>query len=334
MSVPEPAVALTLNTQFTLPMPNILLDQVDWIVFSNNSPYVLEVICGGILYHIPAWYFYPMPLVTPAKNRLYTQGNIVQVTPIQQTIPGSSFTAQLFYTIYLNNETPPQTVPSPLGGGPIDLTVASSVVNTNNPPNTTIVFGQPVGDSNVTGATNIENNGLATFGDSTYNALITLLGTSGAKALLSNTLLQFLNTLGNTDIDIEAGYVQIFGSSSGTATLYMPFGKGGGVIKVAICRLSSFRNGLGAAQTLALPSALSGPFLFITTDWPDTRFLLSGAIQTVQIITALAAAGGTTASQQDVNAWSIGGYVSGADTIQFVGSQLANRFGHMIIIGF
>lgn len=281
MSIQENPVSLTLNTAFNLPLPGITLTQVDWVVLSNNSPFVLNVICGGILFHVPAWYFYPFPLITTdgKNNRLFSAGNTINITPIQQTIPGSSFTAQLFYTIYLNNETPPQTVPSPLGGGPVDLTIASQIINTTLAPNQDIVFAEPVGDSNPSGVTVINNTGLVSLGDATYSGKILVTGTHVALAATNNIFPDEINILGTTNQEIDllisgtdasltlrnqAGTstvklstntpVHLVGTTAGSIDMYQDFV---GDIKRVVLIFNGYRNATVNQQVMSFPAAFT-----------------------------------------------------------------------------
>lgn len=336
MSIQPSPIALTLSTQLTLPLPGVTMTQIDWIVFSNNSPFVLQVVCGGILFHVPAWYFYPLPLITTGnrgeKVRLFTVGNEVDITPIQQTIPGSAFTAQLFYTIYLNNETPPQTVPSPLGGGPVDLTVASQIISTNQPAGNVIVFGEPTGDTNPTGPTNLNNQGQLVLGDTVYNGSIAILGPDTANMSLTRLALNLFSALGAQDITIASGVITLNGSTSGTAVLIMPFR---GTFKLLCVQMTNFRNGSAPAQTISLPVNFTTAVHGWNSGCGLFQLLKGGLAQTVQQLTGFTAgADNSTSPQATIHQnwlWHLDG---GFDTISFNGSDAgAHGAGQIIMFG-
>lgn len=370
MSIPEQPQALTLNTLFQLPLPNLLLEQIDWIVFSNNSPYVLEVVCGGLLFHVPAWYYYPFSFIDPgSKRRLGTTGTQVTVQPIQQTIPGSSFTSQLFYTIFLNNETPPLTIPTPLGGGPVDLTVASSIQNTNDPPGNTEVFLKPNGDNSTTGTVNIKNTGIVRLGDNSYAGEVDVFDVSGAESKLLGSILQFFdfsgfqtaNLVGGPSTGITVGISftanpgatvgldsqngltllslgrvsganPLNGSVSGSFSLWQP---ARGSLNILVAYWNNFNTAVDTA--IALPTALSNGAIVLMGGGGPCVFQSGGVAQTVRAMTGLptaSAAGSQSALTNGIlQGWTFGQIMTGFTTFVAKATGGSAFTGMLIIIG-
>lgn len=166
MSASLPDTTLTLNTTSSVPIGDYPIEYIDWIVLVNASPFASRGQVGGYQVLIPAWYQFPIPLRDAAGNPLPGIGTPVQITPYLQTIPATKFTSVLHTMIYMRGEQPPQVAPAPLGGGPQDLTVASSIVNTGNPQGTQVVYAQTASDAG-TNATSLQifNDGKIALGD-------------------------------------------------------------------------------------------------------------------------------------------------------------------------
>lgn len=92
---------------------------------------------------------------------------------------------------------------SPIGGG-VATNNAQFVSNTGFPPGNTVVFAEPAGDSSAEGATNINNQGQMTLGDSLYNGAATLLGTDLAQLQLTRNEILMLNAVGTLVLNILA----------------------------------------------------------------------------------------------------------------------------------
>lgn len=132
-----------------------------------------------------------------------------------------------------------------------------------------------------------------------------------------------------------ASVTPLSGGTSGTATLYQFFQ---GTYKYTMIILSNFRTG-GAAQTIVLPVPYTvGGFIRTGNSGTSTAnagvaLLASGAAITVYVATALAAGGGTSASNTEVDALSFGSFQNGFDTVQFQASGTAGHYAVIIIEG-
>lgn len=129
---------------------------------------------------------------------------------------------------------------------------------------------------------------------------------------------------------INAGGTVLNGATAGTATLYQPLN---GTLKLVMCYLSGFRNGGGSAQTLAIPTAFTTSFRWWVGDINPITFVGSSTNRTSDIVTALAAGGGTLTSQTTVNKHSFGSVNAGVDTISFNASEASTHTGLILMIG-
>lgn len=352
MSIVEPAQNLTLNTVVTLQFSNLPLSVIDWIVLSNNSPFILQVTSGSNVLHVPAWYYYPIPLVDGQGNSLRSFTTPFQVTPIQQTIPGTSFTAQLYTTIYQHGEVPPSIVPTPLGGGPIDLTIASSIVNTNQPPAQNIVFAEPSGDTNPSGVTSITNSGFISLGDATYSGKILLTGTHVALAATHNIFPDEMTIIGTsnqlvdilvsgTDASISLTNqantshvklstvtpVHLVGTTAGSIDMYQDFV---GDIKRVILVFNAYRNATANPQVMAIPAPFTKGAQMLIGNINCTMACLAGGV--AQNINHYANGAQTVATS--VTAGNIAECASAFDSVSFVNSGASNTTCIVTILGF
>jgi len=186
MSVLEADQTIVANGVLTVETGGITIQYLDWIELVNASAFALSASIGSFNFHIPAWYSYPFNLRD--GNHKLQPGVVLpmKLTVGAQTIPGPAAVSTLHTTLYQNGETPANTQPGPLGGSPINLSIATSIVSTGYPAATSIVFGRPTADLAILGATNIYNNGVADFGDATYQGEITLSGPSGNSTTITN----------------------------------------------------------------------------------------------------------------------------------------------------
>lgn len=129
---------------------------------------------------------------------------------------------------------------------------------------------------------------------------------------------------------INCGSTILNGATAGTATLYQPFT---GTLKLVIVLQNGFRNGGGTAQTLAIPTGFTTGFRFWNGDSNPLQFKSSSTARTVNLITALNAAGGTITSQTDVNASTIGDCFNSVDTISFNSGAAAAHTGVLVLVG-
>lgn len=97
-------------------------------------------------------------------------------------------------------------------------------------------------------------------------------------------------------LNVNPTAVTLTGSTAGSITLYQPFR--GPVFKVAIMRLTGFRNNGGHTQGIVLPSAFTGRSKVWFGDLPSTgvSFQKSGVTVGVATVTAMGASGGTASN--------------------------------------
>lgn len=129
---------------------------------------------------------------------------------------------------------------------------------------------------------------------------------------------------------INSSSAVLNGSTAGTATLYQPLN---GTLKLVLCYLNGFRNGGGSAQTLAIPTPFVTSFRWWTGDINPLTFVGSSSSRTANIITALAAGGGTITSQTTVNGHSFGGVNAAVDTISFNSGEASAHTGLILMVG-
>jgi hypothetical protein len=129
---------------------------------------------------------------------------------------------------------------------------------------------------------------------------------------------------------INSGSTVLNGATAGTATLYQPLN---GTLKLVLIYENGFRNGSGAAQTLSLPTAFTTSLRFWTSDSNPLTFVGSSTNRTANIVTAIAAGGGTVTSQTTVNGYSMGGVNAGVDTVSFNASESSTHTGLIVLLG-
>lgn len=169
-------------------------------------------------------------------------------------------------------------------------------------------------------------------------ALTTYVDTSGAftngvtplSAANMNPIRNFLTATGamwDSNISADGNGVQtlvahkvnptsaaLAGATSGTATFYQPER---GTWKVVYILLNNFWNTGGSVQTQALNTAFTSSVYVRTTALFQIELRVSGSAQTINILTALGAAGGTTTTQTNIAGSSQGWCNAAVDTIGF-----------------
>lgn len=108
--------------------------------------------------------------------------------------------------------------------------------------------------------------------------------------------------------------VALSGATSGTATFYQPER---GTWKVVYILLNNFWNTGGSVQTQALNTAFTSSVYVRTTALFQIELRVAGSAQSINVFTALGAAGGTTASQTNIAGSSQGWCNAAIDTIGF-----------------
>jgi hypothetical protein len=129
---------------------------------------------------------------------------------------------------------------------------------------------------------------------------------------------------------INPGSTVLNGSTAGTATLYQPLT---GTFKAVVVIQAGFRNGGGSAQTLAIPTPFTLSFRWWTGDTNTFAFKGSGSARTSNIITALAAGGGTVSAQTDIASHSWGDTNAAVDTISFNSGAASAHTGVLWMVG-
>lgn len=129
--------------------------------------------------------------------------------------------------------------------------------------------------------------------------------------------------------------VVLNGGTSGTATLYqVEIGN----VKRTIVYLNNFRTG-ASAQNLSFPTAYTKGALIRTGGTGSSAttshisFVASGVVQNVNVLTTLAAGGGTVTNQAWILQYSYGECPTAFDAIQFVAGGSAAHSGFIIIEG-
>jgi hypothetical protein len=235
---------LTLNTPAAIPTGDFPFAYIDWLVLINASPFACHVTLGGYSFLLPAWYYYPVQIHDEQGKLITGISAPFVVTPYLQTIPGVNFTSILHSLIYMQGETPPNTTATPLGGGPVDLTVASSIVNINSANGTPVIFAKPSGDNLAQGAVNLKNDGSLTLGDFNWAGFIQVNASGGvAQAnLLPNELLIF-GANGLQDIIINADGAVVIDISQAVGSTGIKFKVG------SLTRISLFNANVTAVST-------------------------------------------------------------------------------------
>lgn len=318
-----PDLTLALNVPSTIIIPSNL-GTITWIELHNESPFACLTNLGGIQVRLPAWYFYPVQMQGTGHTGPFT------VTPYLQTIPGSGFTTTLHVKVYLLGETPPNTVPQPLGGSPINLAIASSVVNTNNPPATPIIFAEPVGDTSTNGAVNINNQGQATFGDATYNGALTILGTvlTSQSNLLDDILTFFFN---NKSVNFSGKYTLINGTTQGNIQLFEVIQ---GSSKLTVITENSY---ISTQQNIPLISVYNTASLWMSGNIGLTgdggyQVTNGGVTQNFDIFTTFAAAGGSTTVQANIFRFSLAHQRNAWDTL-VIPARTTSKVATTFVVG-
>ena len=127
--------------------------------------------------------------------------------------------------------------------------------------------------------------------------------------------------------------VSVAGTTNGTAYLYMPFV--GTNFKLAILRFDAYRNASASEQTIALPAAFTTRALFQTGNGKACTPYSGGSalVNKTNVITALAAGGGTISVQSLIPSYSLGEIVNTFDAIGLGVSQASNATAIYVFVG-
>ncbi len=137
-------------------------------------------------------------------------------------------------------------------------------------------------------------------------------------------------TLAAESLDIAPTQDQITGSA-GTATLIQT---DTGTWKRVQVMLSGYWNNGGVSQSIALPTPFTSYCRVVTDACYQVELWVASAAQTISVLTAEGAGGGTVANQTYIGPWSRGGCNAAVDTIAFRSGDSAGRTGIIILEGY
>lgn len=131
-------------------------------------------------------------------------------------------------------------------------------------------------------------------------------------------------------LNVQPAAVQLVGATAGTATLYQI---DSGLRKYILVVLSNFWNASGGVQSIALPVPFVGMVEMRTQACYQVELWVASAAQTLNVVTALGAGGGTVANQTYLGPWSRGGCLAAVDTLSFRSGDTAGRSGLILLEG-
>ena len=245
----------------------------------------------------------------------------------------------IFLTLYSASEKIPGTYPMALinqitvgnpGGTPSNV---SNLQNTGNAPGTNVVS---VGSTGATGNTwTVSNDGLVSMFVTIAAALVQVLKTNASDPILQlGAAAHLIEILGNLQLDgslaIGGKVTSINGGIAGTATLYEILV---GTVKLSLVYLNGFRTD-GSIQNLVFGTPYTTRAKVWTNGIPgNSQFLSGGVAQNVDIVTALAAGGGSNTTQNNISTDSIASITSGFDTFSFPANNNQPHTGLTFLIG-
>lgn len=164
---------------------------------------------------------------------------------------------------------------------------------------------------------------------------INFFGISGRDLLQfikSDTTVQMVMDLVNGCFNLNTPKTTIAGGTAGSVDIWMPFQ--GAAFKLLICKEIGFQTAAGN-QDFTLPTAFVNGGWFFTGAIGTINLLHSGGAQSVSIITALAAAGGTSTFQAAINGFSFGNIPPNEpfEVLRFLGGNAQTHNGFIIIAG-
>lgn len=211
MSINLPQINVATSGRFNLNLQNTTFDSISWIEFLNESPFTLQLSCGGININIPAWYDYPIQVHRYKNNVWLAVGGAqdpVAINPMLIPILASNQSNVLLVTLYLQGETPAIQTPQPLfRQGWVPNTVnnvggtATSVQNDGNTGGTVFIEATPFGG--VSSDISIDNSGNGYF-----NGIVEVHGHVIANQITTENL----NDLGLT---CQTGNKLVFSTGAG-----------------------------------------------------------------------------------------------------------------------
>jgi hypothetical protein len=162
------------------------------------------------------------------------------------------------------------------------------------------------------------------------------------SGITGTDLLQFLASGGgvtgvwdfiNKSLDIRTTAVILNGTTNGTAELYMPFT--GANFKMCILYFNAYRNASGTSQNINLPVAFAGFANFVTANGKVVTPRSGGVnlVNKVNIITALAAGGGTAVNQSTIPSYCVGDIFQTFDSFDLGNTQATNATAVYAFVG-
>lgn len=206
---------------------------------------------------------------------------------------------------------------------------------------TTEILGDLICDLNI----KLNNNQqiLAKDAGGTYRTIIATDGANDVNffGITTRDLLQFIksDTTVQMVMDLVAGSFNlntpkttVAGGTAGSVDIWMPFQ--GAAFKMLICKEIGFQTAAGN-QDFTLPTAFVNGCWFLTGSIGTINLLHSGGAQSANIITALAAAGGTSVFQTGINGFSFGNVPPNEpfEVLRFLGGNAQTHNGWIILIG-
>jgi len=193
----------------------------------------------------------------------------------------------------------------PLPGG-VPTTIATELINQNNPAPSPVILAAPSGDNST--AVQLMNNAQFTLGDVINPGFLSMLG----PLLLNATGITVNNTGG-----------------SGTTTLTEFLS---GNLKLILIEDSNFKN-VTSTIDIAVPTPFTNFAIIISGDVAGFNTVQGGVLKNVNVLTALAAGGGTVTNQANHNTDSISFTPQGFDTIRLTSGNASAHNGIAILIG-
>lgn len=286
-------------------------------------------------------------------NLTYPSYNLIPVLYLLGETPSTSTPRSLTRNTYV-----PNTVQT-------EGAMASTLVNDSSNAGSIIIETRVPGDSNTEFSVN--NQGVVLLGmNANPNSILQLgyptileMWAAGNSALNGswqigvdvNGNLVFTSTA-NDNFEIVSDFTLTFngvngalkittapqvinGGVAGTATLYQVLT---GTIKLVYVYLNGFEPGV-SNLTIALPVAFTSIVKILTggigtsANSGGIALLKSSSAQTINVLTALSANGGTSSAVTTMYQHSYGQCVSGVDTIQFNANSSATHSGDLLLIG-
>lgn len=254
---------------------------------------------------------------------LTSNGNITAAS--NATVTGTTTTASIILTGATNK---PQIYSDSSGNTNIDVPSGTNVYRLDNAGSIIAMSGKAIG---------LGNNGTS------RNILDTIV--SGGTFLKGATSINFQVPTGSTQASITSANLSVVGTlslagstvsfngnTSGNGIMYSLIDGSGG--KWVYIHLNAFNNSGGTNTDVALPTTFAEGAEFFVSNIGQIQVLAGGVAQTFQIITALAAAGGTNTNQTTLNNYSwahVGGTT--IDTIRFSSGIAGSHSGAITMFG-